>query len=252
MRRLVHVVFLAALVSTLAAMASTASAAQAQAPETAMRLVALINQERQHAGLPPLAVDASLTQAAQSYANVLAATGCWSHTCGPVPDVAQRLRNAGFAPSGEVGENLAAGTHDPSTVMALWMQSPPHRANVLNPTFARLGVGVAEGGPLGVSWVAVFAGEPLDAAQAGPNPGQPTTDRFRSLLTRLPHVVGTPVGPAQSSVETGDLLQRTTRGLLVWRAADRRAAFTNGYFTWIDGPFGVQVRLNAQRFPWEP
>jgi hypothetical protein len=38
---------------------------------------------------------------------------------------------------------------------------------------------------------------------------------------------------------------------MVWRKADSWTAFTDGYRTWINGPFGLQQRLNTQRFPWE-
>jgi hypothetical protein len=49
----------------------------------------------------------------------------------------------------------------------------------------------------------------------------------------------------------GDGLQFTTGGLLVWRKADNWTAFTNGYQTWLNGPNGLQQRLNTERFSWE-
>ena len=49
----------------------------------------------------------------------------------------------------------------------------------------------------------------------------------------------------------GDSLQRTTGGLMVWRKHDNWTAFTDGYRTWINGPFGLQKRLNTERFDWE-
>lgn len=49
----------------------------------------------------------------------------------------------------------------------------------------------------------------------------------------------------------GDSNQQTTGGLLVWRKADNLAAFTDGYRTWINGPNGLQQRLNTERFAWE-
>ncbi len=51
--------------------------------------------------------------------------------------------------------------------------------------------------------------------------------------------------------ENGDSLQQTTGGLLVWRKADNWTAFTDGYRTWINGPHGLQVRLNTEHFDWE-
>lgn len=41
-------------------------------------------------------------------------------------------------------------------------------------------------------------------------------------------------------------------GILVWRKADNWTAFTNGFLSWVNGPYGIQVRLNSQRFSWEP
>jgi len=55
----------------------------------------------------------------------------------------------------------------------------------------------------------------------------------------------------QASAANGDALQHTTKGLLAWRKADNVAAFTNGYQSWVNGPFGLQRRLNSQRFEWE-
>ena len=49
----------------------------------------------------------------------------------------------------------------------------------------------------------------------------------------------------------GDALQQTTGGLLVWRKADNRTAFTDGYRTWINGPNGLEQRLDTERFAWE-
>jgi hypothetical protein len=67
------------------------------------------------------------------------------------------------------------------------------------------------------------------------------------------------IGPAvvgdcledQSGAENGDAVQRTTNGLLVWRKADNRAAFTDGATTWIDGPYGLQKRPSDERLAWE-
>lgn len=73
---------------------------------------------------------------------------------------------------------------------------------------------------------------------------------FKILHDALPTIVGACTGDEHHSA-TGDGLQGTSRGLLVWRKADNFAAFTDGFRTWINGPFGIQQRLNAQRFCWE-
>ena len=50
---------------------------------------------------------------------------------------------------------------------------------------------------------------------------------------------------------TGDALQQTTNGLLVWRKSDNWTAFTDGSQSWVNGPLGLQQRQNDQRFWWE-
>ncbi len=74
---------------------------------------------------------------------------------------------------------------------------------------------------------------------------------FKSLHDQAPDVVGDCRSDQRYNPENGDGLQETTRGLLVWRKADNFTAFTDGYSSWVNGPFGVQERLNTQRFQWE-
>jgi hypothetical protein len=49
-----------------------------------------------------------------------------------------------------------------------------------------------------------------------------------------------------------DPTQRTTNGVLSWRRADARVAFTDGTDTWLDGPKGIVRRRNNERYAWEP
>jgi plastocyanin len=55
----------------------------------------------------------------------------------------------------------------------------------------------------------------------------------------------------QRFAANGDAQQQTTNGLMAWRKADNWTAFTDGYRTWINGPFGLVQRLNSDRFAWE-
>jgi peptidoglycan/xylan/chitin deacetylase (PgdA/CDA1 family) len=74
---------------------------------------------------------------------------------------------------------------------------------------------------------------------------------FAALRAEIPGVVGDCLEDERHNGENGDALQRTSGGLLVWRKADNWTAFTDGHRTWINGPFGLQTRLNDDRFPWE-
>lgn len=79
---------------------------------------------------------------------------------------------------------------------------------------------------------------------------------FATLRSMILDEVGQCVTNVQYDPATGDGLQVTTAwhgqgGLMVWRKSDNWTAFTDGYRTWINGPFGLQQRLNSQRFSWE-
>ena len=74
---------------------------------------------------------------------------------------------------------------------------------------------------------------------------------FAALHDQLSAIVGACLGDEAPDPATGDALQHTTGGLLVWRKADNWTAFTDGSRTWVNGPDGVQERPNTQRFSWE-
>lgn len=74
---------------------------------------------------------------------------------------------------------------------------------------------------------------------------------FATLRDLLGHSIVGPCLENERYNAIGDSVQRTAGGLLVWRKADNWTAFTDGYYTWVSGPFGVQKRLNVQRYFWE-
>src|SRR5689334_8061312 len=87
------------------------------------------------------------------------------------------------------------------------------------------------------------------AAQSAPG-GCQFVLGFQSLQALDPSDVGSCLDN-QAFAANGDAIQHTTTGLMAWRKADNWTAFTNGYQTWINGPNGLQARLNTQRFSWE-
>lgn len=74
---------------------------------------------------------------------------------------------------------------------------------------------------------------------------------FKALHDLKPDIIGDRVVDQRYSPENGDGLQETRRGLLVWRKADNFSAFTDGFRTWVNGPFGIEARLNSERFQFE-
>ena len=74
---------------------------------------------------------------------------------------------------------------------------------------------------------------------------------FQALHDLIPDVVGDCLEDEHFDLASGNTIQTTTNGLLVYRAADNWTAFTDGATTWINGPFGLQSRPNDARFEWE-
>ncbi|MFI7211733.1 CAP domain-containing protein [Micromonospora maritima] len=106
------------------------------------QVVTLVNQERAKAGCKALSVDSKLTLAAQRHSQDQADHKKMSHDGSDGSDVGDRLDRAGYAWRA-YGENVAWNQQSPAAVMDAWMNSPGHRANILNCSFTEIGVGVA-------------------------------------------------------------------------------------------------------------
>lgn len=119
-------------------------------------ILALVNQERAAAGLPALARSETLERQAEGYACELAYYDFFDHE-NPVTGstLADRAELYGYDYR-LLGENLAAGQPTPEQAVSEWMNSPGHRANILNEGFTELGVGVITGGRYGIYWVQEF------------------------------------------------------------------------------------------------
>ena len=74
---------------------------------------------------------------------------------------------------------------------------------------------------------------------------------FKSLHDLIPDIVGDCLDDEQHNPATGLTQQSTTNGQLTWRKADNWTGFSDGEQTWINGPEGLQQRLNSEQFPWE-
>jgi uncharacterized protein YkwD len=148
--------------------ASVAFAEPADQTGLVAQAVDLTNGERQKAGLSPLVVSAQLQRSAQTYSQILASGGCFEHSCGPVPNLADRDVQAGYLGWTWLGENLAAGYPTPQAVVAGWMASGAHRDNILSPNFSEIGIGVTSGaGQFGVYWAEEFGARGAPSSTSG-------------------------------------------------------------------------------------
>jgi uncharacterized protein YkwD len=117
-------------------------AAPATAGVTSTGLLKAMNDARAQNGLAPLKTDPTLRKAAGSYSHEMLAGGFFDHR----NFVARMMRFGVRGPF--VGENLAWGvgeTSTPAAIVAGWLASPTHRANLLSPRFRRVGLGTVIG-----------------------------------------------------------------------------------------------------------
>jgi uncharacterized protein YkwD len=159
------------------------SAAPPGADPAIARVVDLTNAERERGHLPPLAVNANLSLAAQRYAEAMASGACIAHTCPPVPELTRRVELAGYTAWGRLAENVAAGQRSADEVVVAWMGSEGHRANIMQSELTEVGVGHASGGSYGVYWVQVF-GTPRSQVPPPP-PAMPPDAAAARLVERI-------------------------------------------------------------------
>jgi uncharacterized protein YkwD len=117
------------------------------------RVVLIVNDERRKRGLPPLRHDDRLRRSARAHSADMAARGYFAHVAPDGKAPGDWMREAGY--HSPAGENIARGQPDPPQVMMTWMNSPPHRAGIMDPAARAIGVGVHHG-PSGPWWTQHF------------------------------------------------------------------------------------------------
>ena len=122
--------------------ALTQACAQEDYSGNARRIFELTNHDRVAHGLEALKWDASLAAAAQAHAERMAGEGYLSHQYPGEGDVGARAARAG-AHFQAIAENIATGPND-GAIESEWMNSAPHRRNILDPQMNAIGIGVVE------------------------------------------------------------------------------------------------------------
>ena len=109
------------------------------------QLLALANQSRRQHGAPPLTMDAGLSQAARIHAQAMFEARRLSHQLDGEPSLPHRLAATTQLQLEQEGENVALD-YDAEHGHQHLMLSPPHRANLLNPAYNVVGLGVVRNG----------------------------------------------------------------------------------------------------------
>lgn len=140
-----RLILLALLLTAQFAMPQAASAQQDAALfRDELQVLYLVNLQRRQAGLAPLAWNAEMTESARWFARDATETlgvGYCGHTDSQGRSSSQRIREAGYTGSGTTAENAMCGFVAPALAVEWWMNSPGHRANILNPVLREAGVG---------------------------------------------------------------------------------------------------------------
>lgn len=117
-------------------------------------VVGLINEIRAQYGLPALKVNWELSRVARYKSQDMADKGYFSHTSPTYGSPFQMIKSFGLSYR-TAGENIAKGYGTPQAVVDGWMNSSGHRANILNASFTRIGVGYSADGN---HWTQMFIG----------------------------------------------------------------------------------------------
>lgn len=165
MRRLPFAIAMLGLLGAAAARADVL-VARASAGAVQSRVLQLVNEARRHgqrcggeslAPAAPLTVSKQLDRAAERHARDMARRNYFDHRAPDGTEPRDRVRSTGYRWQ-LTGENIAFGPESAEEVVAGWLASPGHCANIMDGRFREIGIGVAEGRQRGhIYWVQTFA-----------------------------------------------------------------------------------------------
>ena len=165
------------------------------------QVIELTNAERAKAKLPLLKENSQLVDAAQDHSDDMANDDFFSHRGVDGSTLGNRIQDSGYQYLA-AGENIAAGQTTAEQVVEGWMNSPGHRANILNPNFTEIGIGYAflknDTGSVNYNhyWTQVF-GTPRN------NNNNNSSQDFNSELLTQENINHNVTGKSDTSVLTG-------------------------------------------------
>lgn len=148
-------------------------------------LLAAHNKVRAEEKKPPLQLESRLTEAAQAHARDMAEHSNLSHEGSDGSAPKTRIKRAGYHYK-DMGENVAGGQETVGEAMRSWIESPPHRENILG-DFTQMGGAVATG-PDGRKYWCVDFGRPMPQVDPEKSPGEliAALNRARSGAKKKP------------------------------------------------------------------
>jgi uncharacterized YkwD family protein len=119
------------------------------------QVIDLVNKERSAQGLAPLKYNSQLAKVAAAKASDMRDNNYFSHTSPTYGSPFDMMKSFGIKYNA-AGENIAKGYRTPKAVMDGWMNSPGHKANILNGNFTEIGVGYVTDSSGSGYWVQMF------------------------------------------------------------------------------------------------
>ena len=152
----------------------------------ASQVLTLVNQHRAAIGVGQLSTDGALTASAVWKSMNMAGLNYFDHNDDPIGrTVAQRLAACGWPSNLGWGENIAYGYSTPADVMNGWLNSAGHKANIENPSYTSIGIGVAANSQGVYYWTQDF-GQGSSGGSPPPTTTSPPRRRPHRLRRRQP------------------------------------------------------------------
>lgn len=118
-------------------------------------VVTLVNQQRAANGLGALTVNASLANMARVKSQDMITNNYFAHQSPTYGSPFDMMKQFGISFTA-AGENIAYGQPTAQSVMDAWMNSPGHRANILNSSYTQIGVGAVKNSNGTIYWTQEF------------------------------------------------------------------------------------------------
>lgn len=210
---------------------ANADALPGAADEAVLRAatLCLINEQRAGSGLRQLTADSRLDASAAAYSSRMVREAFFDHVAPDGSTLEQRTRAVGYVTPASgwlVGENIGWATGavaSPAGMVAAWMASPGHRANILEGQYREIGIGIQFGVPMASSaaiagtYTTHFGERPETVTKNADSTVDPTTDSSPAKTSR--------------AKRRAKKVSRARRAKAVRRAkAARRSSTTQAYF----------------------
>ena len=194
------------------------------------QVVSSTNSVRSDSGLGSLQFNQQLAQAATAKAQNMFSEGYWAHTSPSGKEPWDFIKSAGYSYK-IAGENLARDFDSTSPLMDAWMNSPTHRANIMNPRYQEIGIAVVDGLLNGVETTLVVQmfGTPIsDSVTQQPSVAVPAAIVKVTPIPTVQPLVEPLQQPNLETDETMPVIQEETSNEVLAEAVVPEGSLSNG------------------------